>query len=163
MHKNDFFLFIFFSYRSFSLSYLELQIIFPCRDIGPATTTLNPRPRHWTRDRDFGPVTRDLRPATISQIHLPLVSVLNLDLSRWQLSKQFYELFARTKRNMSFAKPKANHFQLPKGQFSRIIWKRASTSASKGILLNIIPKKLDAPLRGLICVFTCHGQIGKYK
>ena len=41
MHKNDFFPFIFFSYHSFSLSYLELQIIFPCRDIGPATATLD--------------------------------------------------------------------------------------------------------------------------
>ena len=40
---------IFFSYQSFSLNYLELQIIFPCRDIGPAT--------------------RDQRPATISQTH----------------------------------------------------------------------------------------------
>ena len=48
MHKNDFFPFIFFSYHSFSLSYLELQIIFPCRDIGPATATLDPRPA--TRD-----------------------------------------------------------------------------------------------------------------
>ena len=57
MHKNDFFPFIFFSYHSFSLSYLELQIIFPCRDIGPATATLEPRPRYWTRDRDFGPAT----------------------------------------------------------------------------------------------------------
>ena len=46
MHKNDFLPFVFFSYHSFSLSYLELQIIFPC-------------PRHWTRDRDFGPATRD--------------------------------------------------------------------------------------------------------
>ena len=61
MHKNDFFPFIFFSYHSFSLSYLEPQIIFPCRDIGPATATLDPRPRHWTRDRDFGPTTRDPR------------------------------------------------------------------------------------------------------
>ena len=61
MHKNDFFPFIFFSYHSFSLSYLELQIIFPCRDIGPATATLDSRPRHWTRDRDFGPATRDPR------------------------------------------------------------------------------------------------------
>ena len=58
MHKNDFFPFIFFSYHSFSLSYLEPQIIFPCRDIGPATATLDPRPRLWTRDP---------RPATISQ------------------------------------------------------------------------------------------------
>ena len=56
--KTIFFLsFIFFSYHSFSLSYLELQIIFPRRDIGPAT--LDPRPRHWTRDRDIGPATRD--------------------------------------------------------------------------------------------------------
>ena len=61
MHKNDFFPFIFFSYHSFSLSYLELQIIFPCRDIGPATATLDPRPRHWTCYRDFGPATRDPR------------------------------------------------------------------------------------------------------
>ena len=44
-----------------STPYLELQIIFPCRDIGPATATLDPRPRHWTRDRDFGPATRDPR------------------------------------------------------------------------------------------------------
>ena len=63
MHKNDFFPFIFFSYHSFSLSYLDLQIIFPCRDIGPATATatLDPRPRHWPPDRDFGPATRDPR------------------------------------------------------------------------------------------------------
>ena len=91
MHKNDFFPFIFFSYHSFSLSYLEPQIIFPCRDIetrdrdiGPATATLDPRPRHWTRDRDSGPATRDPRPATrdprpatISQTHsaaLPRIS-----------------------------------------------------------------------------------------
>ena len=33
------------SYQSFSLSsYLELQIIFPCRHIGPAIATLDPRP-----------------------------------------------------------------------------------------------------------------------
>ena len=57
------------SYQSFSLScYLEPQIIFPCRDIGPATATLDPRPRAldprarlWTHDRDFGPATRDPR------------------------------------------------------------------------------------------------------
>ena len=64
MHKNDFFSLYIFPYHSFSLSYLELQIIFPCRDIGPATATLDPRPRHWTRDRDFGPATRDFGPAT---------------------------------------------------------------------------------------------------
>ena len=57
MHKKDFFPFIFFSYHSFSLSYLEHQIIFSCRDIGPATAILDPRPRHWTRDRDCGPAT----------------------------------------------------------------------------------------------------------
>ena len=48
------------SYQSFSLScYLQPQIIFPA-------ATLDPRPRHWTRDRDFGPATATLdpRPAT---------------------------------------------------------------------------------------------------
>ena len=60
--KAIFFPFIFFSYHSFSLSYLELQIIFPCPDIGPATASLDPRPRHWTRDRDFGPATATLDP-----------------------------------------------------------------------------------------------------
>ena len=61
--KTIFFLsFIFFSYHSFSLSYLELQIIFPRRDIGPATATLDPRPRHWTHDRDIGPTTATLDP-----------------------------------------------------------------------------------------------------
>ena len=64
MHKNDFFPFIFFSYHSFSLSYLEPQIIFPCRDIetrdrdiGPATATVDPRPA----TRDPRPATRDPR------------------------------------------------------------------------------------------------------
>ena len=72
MHKNDFLPFIFFSYHSFSLSYLELQIIFPCRDIGPATATLDPRPRLWTRDP---------RPATISQTQ----SLCLCRLYTWQL------------------------------------------------------------------------------
>ena len=78
MHKKDFFPFILCSYQSFSLSYLEPQIIFPCCDIGPTTATLDSRPRHWIRDRDIGPATatldprprlwtRDTRPATISQ------------------------------------------------------------------------------------------------
>ena len=49
MHKNDFLPFIFFPYHSFSLSYLELQIIFPCRDIGPATATLDPRPATFSQ------------------------------------------------------------------------------------------------------------------
>ena len=89
MHKNDFFPFIFFSYHSFSLSYLEPQIIFPCRDIGPATATLDPRPRLWTRDRDFGPATatvdprpatRDPRPATISQTRW----LLKFSFRAWQ-------------------------------------------------------------------------------
>ena len=62
MDKKDFFPFILCSYQSFSLScYLKPQIIFPYRDIGPATATLDPRPRLWTRDRDFGPTTRDPR------------------------------------------------------------------------------------------------------
>ena len=52
MHKNDFLPFIFFSYNSFSLSYLELKMIFPCRDMDR------------DRDRDFGPATRDPRSAT---------------------------------------------------------------------------------------------------
>ena len=51
MHKNDFFPFIFFSYHSFSLSYLELQIIFSCRDIGPAIATLDPRPATISQTR----------------------------------------------------------------------------------------------------------------
>ena len=55
--QKRFFPFTLFSYQSFSLSYLEPQIIFPCPDIGPATATLDPRPRHWTRDCDFGPAT----------------------------------------------------------------------------------------------------------
>ena len=43
------------------------------------------------------------------------LSVLNLDLSRRQPSKQFYVLYdSRTKRNMSCANQKANHFQFPK-------------------------------------------------
>ena len=71
MHKKDFF-------PSYCFHISRFQIIFPCRDIGPATATLDPRPRHWTRDRDIGPATatldprprhwtRDPRPATISQ------------------------------------------------------------------------------------------------
>ena len=32
------------------------------RDFGPATATLDPRPRHWTRDRDIGPATATLDP-----------------------------------------------------------------------------------------------------
>ena len=67
MHKKRVFPFILCSYQPFS-------IIFPCRDIGPATATatLDPRPRHWTRDRDIGPATATLdpRPATISQTPL---------------------------------------------------------------------------------------------
>ena len=101
MHKNDFFPFIFFSYHSLSLSYLELQIIFPCRDIGPATATLDPRPRHWTGDPDFGPATatldprprlwtRDPRPATISQSH----HYAAFPLSRTSLSRLWW--FAKT-------------------------------------------------------------------
>ena len=97
MHKNDFFPFIFFSYHSFSLSYLELQIIFPCRDIGPATATLDPRPRHWTRDRDFGPATgaldprprlwtRDPRPATISQT--PVLTILRHGTPKFSTCKR---------------------------------------------------------------------------
>ena len=50
------------------------------------TATLHPRPRHRTRDRDFGPATRDFgptaatwtrdpRPATISQTPLKLTSI----------------------------------------------------------------------------------------
>ena len=47
-------------FQSFSLScYLEPQIIFPCLDIGSATATLDPRPRHWTGDPR--PATRDPR------------------------------------------------------------------------------------------------------
>ena len=65
MHKNDFFsLYIFF----ISLVFTQL----------PRTPNHFPLPRHWTRDRDFGPATatldprprlwtRDPRPATISQ------------------------------------------------------------------------------------------------
>ena len=58
---------IFFPSYCFHIS--RFQIIFPCRDIGPATATLDPRPRLWTRDRDIGPTTATLdpRPATISQ------------------------------------------------------------------------------------------------
>ena len=60
---------------------------------------------------------------TFSEVNKPLATDLfafviiccKLDLSRWQLSKQFYVLFARTKRNMSYANPKENHFQFPKG------------------------------------------------
>ena len=82
MHKNDFFPFIFFSYHSFSLSYLEPQIIFPCRDIGPATATLDPRPRLWTRDP---------RPATISQTPMvtSYVSLMKQKyISYWQNTLQ---------------------------------------------------------------------------
>ena len=60
--KKKCFPFILFSYQSFSLSYLELQTIFPCSDIGPATATLDPRPRHWTRDRAIGPRPRHWTP-----------------------------------------------------------------------------------------------------
>ena len=59
MHKKDFF-------PSYCFHISRFQIIFPCRDIGPATATLDPRPRLWTRDRDIGPATATLdpRPAT---------------------------------------------------------------------------------------------------
>ena len=67
MHKNDFFsLYIFF----ISLVFTQLSRTpnhFPLprhwtrdRDFGPATPTLNPRPRLWTRDRDIGPATATL-------------------------------------------------------------------------------------------------------
>ena len=38
----------------------------PAATLRPATATLDPRPRHWTRDRDIGPATAtvDPRPAT---------------------------------------------------------------------------------------------------
>ena len=54
MHKKDFF-------PSYCFHISRFQIIFPCRYIGHATATLDPRPRHWTRDP---------RPATISQTRL---------------------------------------------------------------------------------------------
>ena len=88
MHKNDFFPFIFFSYHSFSLSYLELQIIFPCRDIGPATATLDPRPRHWTRDRDFGPATRDPRLLVKLIIHLQAPFRVGVLTRQMEISKE---------------------------------------------------------------------------
>ena len=82
MHKKDFF-------PSYCFHISRFQIIFPCRDIGPAiaTATLDPRPRHWTRYRDFGPATatleprprhwtHDPRPATISQTRLTGASFL---------------------------------------------------------------------------------------
>ena len=66
MHKKDFFPFYCFQISRFSLSYLEPQIISPFRDIGPATATLDLRPRHWSRDRALEPqprpATRDPRP-----------------------------------------------------------------------------------------------------
>ena len=55
MHKKDFF-------PSYCFHISRFQIIFPCRDIGPATATLDPRPRLWTRDRDIGPATATLDP-----------------------------------------------------------------------------------------------------
>ena len=55
MHKKDF-------SPSYCFHISRFQIIFPCRDIGPATATLDPRPRHWTRDRDIGPATATLDP-----------------------------------------------------------------------------------------------------
>ena len=81
MHKKDF-------SPSYCFHISRVQIIFPCRDIGPATATLDPRPRHWTRDRDLGPATatldsrprhwtRDPRPATISQTHQNGLNILN--------------------------------------------------------------------------------------
>ena len=31
------------------------------------------------------------------------------------------------------------------------------------LIEHVVPKKIDAPRRGpIICVFTCHGLIGKY-
>ena len=58
--------------------------------------------------------------------------------------------------------PKSKSFSV----FKRIVFenhkKRVSTSASKGILLNIIPNKLDAPRRGPFACSPAMGQIGKY-
>ena len=92
MHKNDFLPFVFFSYHSFSLSYLELQIIFPCprhwtrdRDFGPATATLDPRPRLWTRDRDFGPATIS-QTRGIKAARAVMVNDLHNDFRYWWIS-----------------------------------------------------------------------------
>jgi len=57
---------------------------------------------------------------------------------------------------------KTKSFLFSKGIVFKNHIKRVYTSASKGILLNVIPKTLCAPRRGPICVFTRHGQIGKY-
>ena len=75
MHKNDFFLFIFFF---ISLVFTQLPRTpnhFPCRDIGPATATLDPR--LWTRDP---------RPATISQTPVT-----------WTLVRLYFDSTERTK------------------------------------------------------------------
>ena len=62
----------------------------------------------------------------------------------------------------ALCEPKSKSFSVSK----RIVFenhkKRVSTSASKGILLNIIPKKLDAPRWGLFACSPAMGQIGKY-
>ena len=57
-------------------------MIFPCRDIGPATATLDSRPRHWTRDRDFGPATRDPR----LLVKLIFLNILAQVLPSWNVT-----------------------------------------------------------------------------
>ena len=77
MHKNDFFPSYFFHITRFHL------VTSNPKSFSPAAT-LDPRPRHWTRDRDIGPATatldprprlwtRDPRPATISQTPTSMV------------------------------------------------------------------------------------------
>ena len=71
MHKKRVFSFILCSYQPFSLScYLEPKSFSPAATLDPRPRhwtrdrTLDPRPRLWTRDRDFGPATRHPPPAT---------------------------------------------------------------------------------------------------
>ena len=75
MHKNDFFPLYFFHITRFH------SVTSNPKSFSPAAT-LDPRPRHWTRDRDFGPATAtvDPRPATISQTRCKETKFLSLIL-----------------------------------------------------------------------------------
>ena len=79
------------------------------RDFGPATATLDPRPRLWTRDPR--PATRDPRPATISQTPMvtSYVSLMKQKyISYWQNTLQhsqkleFYRSFKTDNTTSSY-------------------------------------------------------------
>ena len=139
MHKKDF-----FPLYCVHISRFHSAVTSNPKSFSPAAT-LDPLPRHWTRDRDFGPATRDPR-LLVKLIHVCHNTVIRILL--------IYKYCGKTHCSSQHCWELLNSFALSNNSQHFLAYNVGNWTGANSNTPNE-PKRQDAQTQAVRCIHTC--------